>query len=65
MSNPTFPVTDPVIAYMHRYHILHALCHAEESFSPESLVIELPPSAMGKSCAKRLFEAILPVTPIA
>jgi len=42
MLNPAFSVTDPAIAYMHRYYIEHVLYHAEESFSPESLITELP-----------------------
>ena len=54
MLNPSFPVTDPVIAYMHRYYIVHVFYHAALSFPPESLVKELPRSLRRFSMQKEM-----------
>jgi len=54
MLNPSFPLTDPVIAYMHRYYILHVVYHAALSFPPESLVKELPRSLWRFSMQKEM-----------
>jgi len=54
MLNPSFPVTDPVIAYMHMYYILHVFYHAALSFPTESLVKELPRSLWRFSIQKEM-----------